>query len=184
MKSILRKIYIEKRMQLSEEFIQIAGEGLLSSFLNSKLYDYKNFMVYFPIKNEAPVNFITEKLLDSGKIVALPSMLPDYDLIPVCFNGSNTIPTGKYKIPEPSDSPILKSEEIEVVLVPGVLFDKSGGRIGYGKGCYDRFLSGSDFIKVGVCYEFQIWDKIIKAELHDIKMNFILTEKNIYEVKL
>lgn len=183
MKTFLRKIYMQKRMQLSSEFIKMAGESILLNFKKCKLNTYKNFMLYYPIRNETPVNYITEYLLNQGKIVSLPSILPNYDLIPLQFNGSKTSAKGKYEIPEPYDSPETNAEDIEVVLIPGVVFDKSGGRIGYGKGCYDRFLYGKNYIKAGICYEFQILDGNLSLDPHDIKMDYLLTEKDIYEVE-
>ena len=184
MKTFIRKIYIKKRNELSAEFIIKVGESMLETFKNSKLYNKNYFMVYYPIKNEAPINYITEKLLETGKTVALPTTLSDDNLSPVNFTDFKMIVKGKYNIPEPSEKAKLNTENLDVVFVPGVAFDKSGGRVGYGKGCYDRFLSDKNVIKIGVCYEFQILEETIYMDKHDIRMDYLLTEKAIYEVKL
>ena len=63
----------------------------------------------------------------------------------------------------------------DVILVPGIAFDKHGGRVGFGKGCYDRLLETLDAVFVGVCFDFQISDEI-ELEERDVKMHFLLSE--------
>lgn len=184
MKAFIRKKYLEVRKQLSADFILKAGEGILKSFINSNFYSYNNFMAYYPINNEAPVNLIIEKLINDKKTVALPSTLENYNLLPIKFSDFHNVSKGKYDIPEPNGGLELNAEELDVVFVPGLAFDKSGGRVGYGKGCYDHFLSGLDVIKVGVCYEFQVLDEQLRLQDYDIRMDFLLTEKAIYEAVL
>jgi 5-formyltetrahydrofolate cyclo-ligase len=62
--------------------------------------------------------------------------------------------------------------------VPGVVFDEYGNRIGYGGGYFDKLLSNVEAIKIGLSYEFQVL-KHIPHEEHDVKMDYILTEKKI-----
>ena len=69
-----------------------------------------------------------------------------------------------------------------VVLVPGLAFDIKGYRLGYGVGHYDRYFakeSDSSIIKIGVCYDKMLLEKI-HHDIHDIKMNYIITETNNY----
>ena len=66
---------------------------------------------------------------------------------------------------------------MDVVVVPGSVFDRSGYRTGYGGGYYDRFLENTDAIRVGVCFDFQLVDDVFPEE-HDKRMDFIITEKN------
>lgn len=69
----------------------------------------------------------------------------------------------------------------EVLLIPGLSFSKKGERLGRGKGFYDRYLETFNGIKVGLCFECQLQDEI-PVETHDKKMNFIVTERNIYRI--
>ena len=85
---------------------------------------------------------------------------------------------GAFSVYEPDSAELADINEIDVVIVPGVAFDKSGTRIGFGKGCYDRFLKQISSVKIGFCYEFQICDKII-ADEHDINMDYLVTEKGL-----
>ncbi len=67
----------------------------------------------------------------------------------------------------------------KVLLVPGLMFDPKGGRLGRGKGCYDKYLSNKEVLKIGVCSEEQII-KELTLEDHDIRMDVVITDQNIY----
>lgn len=70
----------------------------------------------------------------------------------------------------------------DILLVPGLSFTREGKRLGRGKGFYDRYLENFRGIKIGICYECQmVLD--IKTDAHDQKMDFIVTEKNIYRIR-
>jgi len=90
---------------------------------------------------------------------------------------------GKFGISEaPASAPVIKPEELELILVPGVMFSPAGGRIGFGRGYYDRFLAScSAAVKAGVCFEVQLEDDF-ETERDDVSMDFVITEKKIYEV--
>ncbi|MCK5758140.1 MAG: 5-formyltetrahydrofolate cyclo-ligase [Clostridiales bacterium] len=182
MKNSIRRIYISKREKLSPEFICMTGDAILNVFKTTFLVSFNKFMAYMPIKNEAPLNDITRYLISNGKTVSVPLTNINDLLTPIIFNDFSNTVLGKYNIPEPKEKNPMDPEKIEVVFVPGVVFDKTGHRIGYGKGCYDRFLADGKFIKIGVCYEFQITSTLTEIEEHDVKMDYLLTEKTFYEV--
>lgn len=76
---------------------------------------------------------------------------------------------------------VIDAEELDVVLVPGVAFDRQGGRLGNGAGYYDRLLSKvrDDAVLAAVCYESQLLPDVTMDE-HDVYMDFVITEKAIY----
>ena len=77
----------------------------------------------------------------------------------------------------------VSPEDIDLVIVPGIAFDRSGERIGYGMGFYDRFLKKirKDTSSIGLAYEFQIVDDIPSEET-DVKVNKIITEKRVIKI--
>lgn len=89
---------------------------------------------------------------------------------------------GSFHIEEPAGSDTHPVEEIEVIIVPGVAFDRNGNRLGRGKGFYDRLLCSARATKIGVGYEFQLVDAL-PAEEHDIKMDMVITEHTTIIVK-
>lgn len=82
----------------------------------------------------------------------------------------------KYGILEPDELiPAVKKEDIDLIILPGVAFDKSGGRLGYGGGYYDKYLNScpQDICKVALCYDFQIVENV-PVEEHDVKANDVI----------
>lgn len=82
---------------------------------------------------------------------------------------------GSFHIEEPSGDNLTDPEEIEMVVVPAVAFDRKGKRLGRGKGFYDRFLQTTKATKVGVGYEFQLMDEL-PTEPHDVAMDIVITQ--------
>ncbi len=72
--------------------------------------------------------------------------------------------------------PLVKPK---IILVPGLMFDKQGGRLGRGKGCFDKYLAVNEALKIGVCSEEQITEKLTLAD-HDVLMDVVITDQNIY----
>lgn len=89
---------------------------------------------------------------------------------------------GSFHIEEPTGSDTYPIEEIEVVVVPGVAFDRKGRRLGRGKGFYDRLLESSKVTKIGVGYDFQLIEEL-PAEAHDVPMDMVITEKTTIVIR-
>ena len=92
-----------------------------------------------------------------------------------------TMQTGSFNIIEPQGEPVDKNL-MDLVIVPAVAFDGKGGRVGRGKGYYDRLLNGCNATKIVVGYPFQLIEEV-PAEEHDIKMNYIVTPDKFIEIK-
>jgi 5-formyltetrahydrofolate cyclo-ligase len=84
---------------------------------------------------------------------------------------------GSFGIPEPSSGKVIGYNQIDLAIIPGVAFDMSGNRIGFGKGIYDRCLCmlRPDCMKLALAYKFQLLDEI-PVEDHDIKIDKIFTD--------
>ncbi len=92
------------------------------------------------------------------------------------YNGPGCLVTGAFGIREPSGTAEVKAAEIDLMLVPGMAFDASGGRLGRGGGYYDRYLARPDathIYKVGICPPHRLVEAV-PAEPHDIKMDTII----------
>lgn len=87
---------------------------------------------------------------------------------------------GTFNILEPSTTaPLIEASELDLLFVPGVAFDLSKGRLGYGGGFYDRILTQTKALKIGVAFSFQIFEKL-PLEAHDQRVDLVITENGIF----
>lgn len=82
---------------------------------------------------------------------------------------------GSFHIEEPTGNNTVDPSEIELVVVPAVAYDRKGNRLGRGKGFYDRLLKSTKATKIGVGYEFQLYDEL-PTEPHDVGMDMVITQ--------
>lgn len=184
MKSDIRNSYKLLRLGMSPEEIAIKSKEACELFLDSDIY--KNsivIMLYMPKGNEADTNMIAKQAFYDGKIVCYPVTDKNTgNITPFIADKDTQFVTGTFSIYEPVDTIEFDKKGIDVVVAPGIAFDKSGGRVGFGKGCYDRFLNECPAIKVGFCYDNQVCANTFN-EKNDVKMNYIVTDKEIIVCK-
>ncbi|MEA4986731.1 MAG: 5-formyltetrahydrofolate cyclo-ligase [Anaerovorax sp.] len=185
-KATLRKQMLLNRKELKEDFIKECETKFLQLINELTFYlDAKTIMIYMDYRNEAPTNQILNDALKRNKNIILPVTDENFRMTPYKLFGKESLITSSLGIIEPNPlvCTISNPKEIDLVLIPGVVFDYNGNRIGFGKGCYDSFLPNlrSDAIKVGLSYEFQLL-KSIPSEITDVPMDFILTEKRIHKI--
>ena len=89
---------------------------------------------------------------------------------------------GAFHIEEPTGTDTVSPEDIELVVVPAVAYDRRGNRLGRGKGFYDHLLASTKATKIGVCYEFQLVDEV-PAEPHDVCMDVVITQNSTTVVR-
>ena len=182
-KNSLRKSVLSFRISLDKNDVLSMSDDIFRQFLSiEKIQTSSRFMLYVDFRNEVATGEIISTLLDLDKEVYLPVTLKnDKKLIPKRIFSLDDLVSGAYGILEPNiDAPIIDPSLLDVVVVPGSVFDKNGYRTGYGGGYYDRFLESTDALKVGVCFDFQLVDDVF-PENHDKRMNFIITEKEVLE---
>ncbi len=175
MKDALRKEFLEKRAALARAEMVEMGSKIKTNLL--KLGEFNAAQVilaYLPIKAEVETYGIIEASLKLGKKIALPSVRHG-SITPAEFIGFSGLAEGRYGTLEPARPREIPGGNIDIALVPGVLFDERLNRIGYGKGFYDRFLRDCTAVKVGLAYDFQVRPKI-PAGKNDVKMDKIITE--------
>ena len=183
-KKIIRNEIKFKREQLPSEFVENASFEVQRNLFSLNIFeDRQNFLLYADFRCEVKTSSIIAMLLSKGKKVFLPAV-DGNDLLIGEFSVTNTH-LGKYGILEPdiTQQQSFPAELIDVFIVPGVAFDRRGGRIGYGKGYYDRLLCNAkkDSLKIALAYDMQIVEDTFSEDC-DIAMDKIITEKEIIEV--
>lgn len=137
--------------------------------------------LYAPIQHEVDTSLVACEALSTGRALLYPAAVGS-DLQFRRVNSLGELSPGRYGIPEPvgaSCDPV----EADLIVIPGVVFDLFGRRIGYGKGFYDKALhrlEGTGRL-VGFCYDFQLYHEIV-GEPHDVTMDLIVTESRVVRV--
>lgn len=169
----------QKRREINKEF-QEQSSNLITDALIPICKSLKCVMVYMSSFNEPDILKLTKYLLNNKIKVVIPvSHISDCTIIPSYISSLDTLKKGSYGIYEPEKIIEADINEIDLVMAPGIAFSKSGDRIGFGKGYYDKLLADYKGKKVGICYDFQVIDEI-PVSVNDIKMDMIITEKRIY----
>ena len=173
-KSALRKHLLEKRDATSAELRDIVSERIHENLKkNSSFVNAQNIACYFPIGSEVDTHHIMLDVLKKDKRLLLPKIIDDNIEFYIVSN-LEKLEKGRFEIMEPKDS-CERTKKIDCVLIPTVGVSKSGVRLGYGHGYYDRFLSSTDAMKISLTYSKQIV-KSIPSDSHDIKIDWIVTE--------
>ncbi|MDN5332410.1 MAG: 5-formyltetrahydrofolate cyclo-ligase [Tepidanaerobacteraceae bacterium] len=182
LKKKLRYDYLEKRLSLSEKEVMEKSEKIMSHLF--ELEDFKKaglVMFYVDCRNEVMTKDAIERALAMGKRVAVPKTVKGEGLLAIEIKSTGELACGTFGILEPVSDNIVNPLDIDLVLVPGIAFDRRGYRLGYGAGYYDMFLTKlrEGVKKIGLAFEAQLAD-CIPAEAHDVRMDAVLTEKGMY----
>lgn len=186
------KSEIRKEILSIRNILDINDAATKSSIIIKKLKntdEYKNstnIMVYMDFKNEVNTKTFIEEALSEGKKIIIPyTDMEKVEIIPVEIKDFDDLVMCKFGYLEPKKEKINNPFDvklIDLVVVPGVVFDKKKNRVGFGKGYYDRLLINrkTSAKAIAIAYEFQVLEEV-PAEEHDIKMDMIITEKNVYK---
>jgi len=180
-KNEIRRLIKEKREALDKNKKIKLDLQIQSNILsNSKFIEAKKVLFYVSFKNEVDtINLIKQSF--EQKEIFVPKVNED-ELEIYRIESLDDLEEGAYGILEPSNkNQRAKFVEIDLALIPGVAFDLSGHRIGFGKGFYDKLNQNLTCLKVGLAYNFQIVDNI-PAEKHDLPVDLIITENKIINI--
>jgi 5-formyltetrahydrofolate cyclo-ligase len=177
-RSIRTRFLAERRSRSLESCVGSSAEIQLR-FLQSELFHRANCLaLYSPIHNEVLTETVFGRALELGKTLVYPRIKDD-DLEFVEVLSLAELTSGAFGVLEPQGDYLKRVEELDLVVVPGVAFDQSGHRLGYGRGFYDRALSAcrADCMKAGFAYDSQLLDTLPSTE-HDQKLSVLMTESH------
>lgn len=180
-KKLIRNQYITIRNNILEKERK-------SKLIINKIKDIEEYQkakiiaLYKSLPSEVNTDELIEYSIKIGKIIALPKVIDnvlkfykidlDEKLIKSSF--------GVYE-PKGDSSKYIDLQNIDLVIVPGICFDKEKNRLGFGKGYYDRFLENSNLNTIGICFSEQILiNDSLPTNNNDIKVKKIITNKEIF----
>lgn len=178
-KKTIRNIIKEKRSILTDKEKELMDNIIFNKIIESESYKIAKVMfVYVSFQGEVDTKRFIEYALNQDKRICVPKIVSKKEgLKAVEINSLQDLKEGAYGILEPEGfNSEINKEEIDLILMPGVAFDKEGGRVGYGGGFYDRFLKGvsKDTSKIALAYDFQIFNKVPMEE-QDVRIDGIIT---------
>jgi 5-formyltetrahydrofolate cyclo-ligase len=146
-------------------------------FLHSTLFHNAGCLaLYSAIHNEVLTDAVARQALADGKTLVYPRINND-DLEFVIVKDPAELVSGAFDVLEPQGCNLVPVEDLDLVVVPGVVFDQRGHRLGYGRGFYDRALKEcrDDCVKVGLAFDFQLIESLPTTE-HDQELSVLMTE--------
>lgn len=185
-KQDIRKIIKLKREEIDYDIKKQLDENIKERFLNSEYFNESNtIFIYVNMDSEINTIDIIKEALKRGKRVAVPKVLPgNKEMIALEIKSLLDLnESGSYGILEPGMDKQDVGEQIDLIVLPGLAFDESGHRIGYGGGFYDKFLKKHDKVnRMALCYNFQIISNVPKEE-YDQDVDLIMTESKVLKIE-
>ncbi len=187
----LRKERLAERGLLDAALRRSKSKQIQTRLLEQQIIrDAKHLFIYVHFRTEVETLALIAHCLAKGKTVSVPVTLrQESRLLAVQITDPATqLEPGCFGIPEPTEEQIARAiidpTEIDAVLVPGSVFDPQGGRLGYGGGYYDRFLTqdAPQARRIGLAYAVQMVEQV-PMEAHDQYMDMIITEQQAYACK-
>lgn len=176
---IRKKVKALKQMLLDKEKIEAAEEVFARLEETAAFIMADRILMYHSLPDELNTHSFLKKW-KSIKNFYLPRVNGvDLEILPY---DETRLELGSFHIEEPTGAETVNPSEIELIIVPAVAYDKKGNRVGRGKGFYDRLLKETKATKIGVCYEFQLFDEV-PAEAHDVRMDMIISQSGTIIVK-
>lgn len=139
----------------------------------------KTLFIYYSTEEEIDTHAVIADALRRGKRVCLPKCLPGHVMQPRAIVSERDLTEQTFGIPEPGiHCAVVAPEEIDLCIVPALACDKTGARLGYGGGFYDRFLPTTPAYRMVLCAHARMLE-CVPAQPHDIRCDCIITEQEV-----
>ncbi len=179
-KKEIRDTVLDIRRSFDKDYLNRLSTVICNRVIKQQVYkDCKDLVLYMPVNNEVSLDILMDDALTQGKNVWLPRVI-NKNMEFYRYTRDTALIKGAYGIPEPNTEEILTPDNQTLIIMPGAAFSEDMGRIGYGGGYYDRYLSKHPYCStIAVCYNFQIMP-MIPMEDHDIRPDMIISDDNIF----
>ena len=169
----MTKFDIRKQIAASRpdfQTLEKMSAAIIEKFQGSELFQQaKTVGAYIPLPDEVDITPLFQCLEKTFYIPAFDEAISSYRLA----QWTDELKPGKFGIPEPAN-PVFAPEELDLIIVPGVAFDRTGNRIGRGGGFYDRLLPQYHAVRIGICFDFQCVENV-PSEPHDCRMDVVVS---------
>ena len=184
-KAALRKTFLERRRSVQVQEGSIWSQQLANQLWSIPIVaDAEHIMAYLAMPREANLDTFITEALQQGKYVYVPVCVSKTDMVGVRIKSLEDLSRGTLGIRIPKEPyAIVEPQKLDCILVPGLAFDRVGGRMGMGAGYYDRYLERIPYEKrIAVVWDFQVQEEPIPTEPFDMGVSSIVTEKRIIKI--
>ena len=185
----IRKQHLERRAAIPAEVRKMKDSKICRNIISSAVFRYADvILLYYPVKGEVDILPLMQAAVESGKKVAFPRChAEDHSMTFHYVSSADDFEKGAYGLREPLASlPVFDlrtGDDLNVLcIVPAVVYDRKGYRIGYGGGYYDRFFGQCRPASIGVAYE-EFIVKNVPHGRYDISVDVVVSERGIYARK-
>ncbi len=178
-KRAVRRAAIARRDLLNEEERSTKSERIVERVLAlPEVGAARTVMAFWSFASEVQTSALIERLHEAGKRVALPRVA-EGDIVAVAYAPGDPVSATSFGAMEPVGVDLVPAEDVDVVIVPGVAFDRRGGRVGYGGGFYDRLFARAPSVPaVAVGFAVQLVDEVPQGR-SDSPVDVIVTEDEV-----
>ena len=180
-----RKYAKAKRQGLDSEFIGRASDSLCQR-LQQQLADnpqWQNWAVFYPQATEPQLWPFYRQLQKENKTLSFPRCFGggamDFFVVDQALAEASFV-SARYALMEPSSERLMPAEQVDCILVPGLLFDTSANRLGHGAGYFDRYLQRCKAVRLAVAFSAQVTEQDLPRDPYDQCMDYLFTETTVY----
>lgn len=175
---IRTRVKAQKALLSETERMEAAEQAFARLEHHAAFMMARNILMYHSLPDELSTLRFIEKWA-ARKSFFLPRVNGvNLDILPY---ERSRLALGAFHIEEPQGDNVASVDDIELIIVPGVAYDRRGNRVGRGKGYYDRLLKQSKATKIGLAYDFQLVEDI-EAEPHDVKVDVVITPHSVIKI--
>jgi 5-formyltetrahydrofolate cyclo-ligase len=179
-----RKHALRRRIRSARDAMPADARSVASGRIRERVLaeierrgDGPTVMAFWSFGSEVETPPLVDELVASGARVALPRIV-GREIEARAFRPGDPLSDTAFGAREPAAGPLVPPRQLDVVLVPGLVFDRLGFRLGYGAGFYDRFLAATrvDAARIGLCFALQVVPRV-PAGPSDLPVDLVVTER-------
>ena len=182
LKRELRRDIRAQRKRLDPDWVRKASARIEDAVIaRSEFAEASAVGCYLALPGEVQTRAIIERCWRDGKRVCVPAYSEERERYELTWIEPDTpVSNGRWNISEPLNARRASMVEVDLLIVPAIAFDRHGGRLGHGGGHFDRILGCWNGIKIGIAFEYQIFDSVPMGS-QDIPVDLVVTELQVYE---
>jgi 5-formyltetrahydrofolate cyclo-ligase len=177
-KAEIRAQIAERKKTLTSQRLETLSAEVVKKFQTLEVFRAARTVgAYMPLPGEVDVTPLFEHLEKTFFIPAFDEVSGSYQMARLTAE----LKKGRFGILEPAVPDFSAEDGLDLIIVPGVAFDRAGRRVGRGGGFYDRLLPQYRAVRAGICFDFQCLEAV-PAEEHDARMDILVTETQFFKV--